>query len=202
MCLMASALALAGGSTLMISCHTSSSSAHERAESREGDEEDEADEEHEQAEHHEKNAKGEMEEQDEEGAKEETITLAQAPDAVRAALAKMSGMGDVKKVERITEDEAMSFEIGYELNGAKSSVTLSARGELMEIEKPAGELPRAVQEAIAEEMKGAKIVRAEAVQLSFFEVLVEKNGKKHEVKIFANGRIEGSEKHEEGDERN
>jgi hypothetical protein len=194
LCVMASALALAGGSTLMISCHSGNEGRHERSEARGGHE---ADEENEEAEEHAK--KGAHEQKDEEGGKEETITLAQAPDAVRTAIAKMSGMGDVKKVERITEDESTSFEIGFELNGAKSSVTMSAHGEVMELEKPAGELPRAVSEAIAEEMKGAKVLHAEAVQSSFYEVVVEKNGKKHEVKVFANGHIQGGEHGDEKD---
>jgi hypothetical protein len=141
----------------------------------------------------EKDAKAGREEQDEESAKEETITLAQTPEAVRASLAKLPPMGDVKKVERITRDESTSFEIGYERNGAKSSVTLSEQGDVMEIEKPAGDLPLAVTRAITEEMHGAKVLHAESVQLSFYEVVVERDGKKHEVKISADGHIMGGE---------
>ncbi len=181
------------GSALMVAtaCRSDNGSSSDHAavsKSGEQGEEDEADEGHSG-----KNAKSESQEQDEESAKEETITLAQTPDAVRASLAKMPPMGDVKKVERITQDESTSFEIAYEMNGAKSSVTMSAHGEVMELEKAAGDLPQAVTRAIAEEMKGAKVLHAESVQLSFYEVVVERDGKKHEVKISANGHIMGGE---------
>lgn len=209
--LLASTLALAGGSSALVACRSDHGSQHARGEAREKGEEDEADEENEEAgqekmeahekhgEKHEHHAKKGRAEEDEEGGREDVITLAQAPDAVRNALAKMSAMSDVKKVERITQDEAVSFEIGFESDGAKSSVTMSDRGDTLELETPAGELPRAVTDAIGQEMKGAKILHAEAVQLSFYEVVVERDGKKHEVKVFANGHIEGRAKNAEKD---
>jgi hypothetical protein len=178
---------------VVTACRSERDERHERSGSNARAEEDEADE---AAEARSGSAsRPKHEESDEEGGKEETISLAQAPEAVRTALAKLPHMGDVKKVERITQDESTSYEIASEMNGVSSSVTMSERGEVMELEKPAGDLPKAVTDAIAEEMRGAKVLRAEAVQLSFYEVVVEQNGKKHEVRISANGHIAG------GDER-
>lgn len=75
-------------------------------------------------------------EEAEEDTREETITLGAAPEAVRTAFAKLAGADRVQKVERITEDDLTSFEIDYLVNGAKSSVTLSERGDVMELEGP------------------------------------------------------------------
>jgi hypothetical protein len=183
------ALSLAAIATATTACRSEHSSHHESAEAREHGEQDEADEAREGANH----------EQDEEDAKEETITMAQAPEAVRSAFAKMPPMGDVKKVERITDEDTVAYEISTEMNGKKASVTLTERGEVMEIEKTAGELPKAVTNAIAEEMKGAKVVSSEMVQVTFYEVVVERDGKKHEVKISANGHIQGQAGHADED---
>src|SRR5690348_17973351 len=105
-----SILSLGSVLTMTMACHSGHASNSDRSVARESGEygeEDEADE-------GVKNAGSKREEQDEESAKEETITLAQTPDAVRASLAKLPPMGDVKKVERITQDESTSFEIAYE----------------------------------------------------------------------------------------
>jgi uncharacterized membrane protein YkoI len=180
------ALSLAGIVTAMTACRSEHGSQHGSAQAREPDEADEA-------------RAGAEHEQDEEDTQEESITMSQAPEAVRAAFAKMPPMGDVKKVERITDDDTVAYEITTEMNGKKASVTMTERGEVMEIEKTAGELPKAVTNEIAEEMKGAKIVSSEMVQLTFYEVIVERDGKQHEVKISANGHIQGRAGHEEED---
>ena len=111
------ALSLAGIATAMTACKSEKSSQHESAEARSHAEQDEADEAH----------AGGKDEQDEEDAKEETITMAQAPEAVRTAFAKMPPMGDVKKVERITDEDSVAYEITTEMNGMKSSVTMTER---------------------------------------------------------------------------
>jgi hypothetical protein len=190
------ALVLAGSSAWFTGCRSGHDS-HESAESREQGEEDEADEDDGMnTNHEEEDEADERGEKGEKGAREETITLAQAPEAVRSALTKLPPLGEVTSIERITQDEATSYEIAFESKGAKSSVTMTERGEVMELEKPAGELPHAVTQAIAEEMHGAKVLSAESVQLTFYEVVVERNGKKHEVKIAANGHVVGGEERE------
>lgn len=179
-------LTILGGSTLG-SCR--SGHGHHGDQRHGGDAKAEEDEQDEQDEDDEKGA-DEENGKNEEGTKEEVITYSAAPEAVRSAFSKLGSAESVKKVERITEDEVTSYEINYVSASGESSVTLSDRGDVMELEGPAGELPDAVKRSIAAEMKGAKIVQAGRVQLSYFEVVVERNGKKHEVKIYANGMIE------------
>ncbi len=127
---------------------------------------------------------------DDEG--EETIKLSEAPEAVRAAVAKLAAEKNVTKVERQRDEGITTFEVAYDADGIACSATLTDKGEVIETErsiKPAA-VPEAAMKAVMKQYAGATVKSAMAVQVSYYEVVVMVNGKPHEVKVYASGSIE------------
>jgi len=139
---------------------------------------------------------------DDEDGDQETITLADTPQAVQDAVASYTTPDKVKEVECETEDGVTVYEIGYATADGEASVVLSAAGELIETEHAVGEttLPVAVREALASRFKDAKVVEADAVTLRYFEVKVKVGDGVREVKILPSGRIAGDDESGEDDE--
>jgi len=137
---------------------------------------------------------------DDEDGDQETITLADTPQAVQDAVASYTTPDKVKEVERETEDGVTVYEIAYASDNGEASVLLSAAGELIETEHEVGEatLPAAVREALAGRFKDAKVVEADAVTLRYFEVKVKVGDAVREVKILPSGRVAGED--ESGDD--
>lgn len=178
-------LGFAGGMVATMSCTSGRSEAQEKNERA-------------AAQGHRENAergeKGESAEKGEEGDEEEVIPFSKAPNAVRTAMAKLAAETDVKKVERASEDGLVAFEIEYMADGEKRSATMTDKGEMIEIERPAKALPEAVKAALAKAMPDAKLGNIESVQLFYYEIAVTtKDGKKGEAKVFANGKFVGEE---------
>jgi hypothetical protein len=177
-------LGFAGGMVATMSCTSERGEAHERNERLAAQGHGEKGE---KAEKKEKGENGEKGEKDED---EQVIPFAQAPNAVRTAMLKLTTENDVKKVERASDDDIVSFEIEYMADGEKRSATMTDKGEILELEHPAKSLPEAVKAAIAKAMPDGKMGNGESVQLFYYEVAVTtKDGKKGEVKVFANGKF-------------
>ena len=177
-------LGFAGGMVVAMSCTSERSESHERNERTAAQGHGERGEKAEKREHGEQGEKGE------EGDEEEVIPFAKAPSAVRTAVLKLTTENDVKKVERASEDGLVSFEIEYMADGEKRSATMTDKGDILELEHPAKSTPEAVRAAIAKAMPDAKMGNVESVQLFYYEVAVTtKDGKKGEVKVFANGKL-------------
>jgi len=130
------------------------------------------------------------EEADEEDAEEAKIPFDTAPEAVRAAIRKLAPGQSIGQVERDTEDGLTTFEVEYTSAGGKVTASLSETGEILEIERDAPTLPDAVTKAIAKAMPGAKVVKSESIQVFMYEVVVEKDGKRQEIKIAPNGEMD------------
>lgn len=137
---------------------------------------------------------------DDEDGDQETIALADTPQAVQDAVASYTTPDQVKEVECETEDGVTVYEIAYATADGEASVVLSAAGELIETEHAVGEatLPAAVREALAGRYKDAKVVEADAVTLRYFEVKVKVGDNVREVKILPSGRVAGDD--ESGDD--
>ncbi len=130
---------------------------------------------------------------------EKKIRLDQAPPAVQAAILKVVGGNPIKEIVVEVDDGVAEYEAEYTVNGVEHSVVCAATGHVMEREHgvQASSLPPAVLSALAKRFPGSKIVEANAVQVFFYEVEVEKNGKKVEVSVMASGEIEDDEDEEE-----
>ncbi len=125
------------------------------------------------------------------GVEEVQIRLRDTPRAVRRAFDAIALRADVYNVERIVRDGVTMYEIDYETNGSTAGVVMSANGDVMELESvvPVTELPETVLDALLDAFPGSSIAEAESVQLFFYEVELELDGRTREVIVFANGRI-------------
>lgn len=125
---------------------------------------------------------------------ESTIAWEQLPEGVKAGLTAALGGSSPAKVIKEEEDDDVYYEAEFEANGVEHTVKVTEDGDVVESEKELSndELP----EAIAAKLQklDAKIVEAELVTVTFYEVEIEKDGKKREVKLYANGqRVEEDE---------
>lgn len=130
------------------------------------------------------------------------IDFSAAPAAIRQAFSSHSGNANATKVERIEEEGVTKYEIEYSLPAGTASMTFAATGEVMEVESPVtlDALPEAVRREVLHDYPGARITAAEGVQLFYYEMDVEVNGKTIEVAAFATGDIEDRLLGDEGSE--
>lgn len=119
------------------------------------------------------------------------MQLDQAPRAVQDAFRAFVPGAAPSRVERVIDENVITFEIEYPKDGATASVTLSEAGDTVEVESPvrAGALPAAVTAAIAETYPGAKVSQAQSVQAFYYEVQLADGGRTHEIKARATGEI-------------
>ncbi len=128
----------------------------------------------------------------EDGDDEVIIKLADAPEGVRAALTKITSADKVTKVIKEEDDGITTFEVEFTDAGMESSVVFSGTGEVLEIEKgiKEGSLPAAVLSAIKKEYPAGAFSGHTMVQTFHYEIEVTVNGKKHEIKVNAAGKID------------
>ncbi|MBN1899865.1 PepSY-like domain-containing protein [Candidatus Sumerlaeota bacterium] len=135
----------------------------------------------------------EEEDDDEEDDESETkIELAQAPQAVQDAIKKIVGDNPIKEVIEEKEDGVTTYEAEYTVGGMEHSLECAATGEILELESEieADALPASVIEKLNKKFPGAVIKEACAVQVFFYEIEIEKDGKKQEIEINATGEID------------
>jgi hypothetical protein len=138
----------------------------------------------------------EPERQREEG-QESQIKLSDTPEAVRAAVTKLTTADQVKKVTRETDEGVTTFEVEYTTDGGDCSAVFSPAGDVLELEKPLKDaLPGPAAEAINKRFKGAEIKGRTSVQKFSYEVQVVVDGKTREVRVDACGRFEDEEEHD------
>lgn len=130
------------------------------------------------------------------------VQLDQVPRAVQDAFRTLAAGAAPSRVERIIDDNLVTFEFEFPKNGATASVTLSEHGDTVEIENPVrGEaLPQAVRAAIEEEYPGAAISEANSVQVFYYEVELKTGGRTHEIKVLPTGDIEDEHADRDRDE--
>lgn len=130
--------------------------------------------------------------------KEESVSLAQCPPAVRQAITQYAAGSEIKKVEKGDVDGQMAYEFDLEKGGKTSEVTLLPDGQLLSTEEPVtqAEIPAAVWSTIQQQAADGKLVSMEkAVEKgkTVYEAVLEKGGKKREITVSPEGRVEGTE---------
>jgi hypothetical protein len=140
-------------------------------------------------------------------ADEVVIKLSEAPEAVRAAAAKIVPADKVTKVIKETDEGITTYEVEFTEGGLACSAAMSGTGDVMEIERGVKELPAQVMAALKKEFPKGTFDTPESVQKHYYEVMVTVDGKKHGVKVDAAGNIEdeggkakGKEEGEEDEE--
>ncbi|MCE5278551.1 MAG: PepSY-like domain-containing protein [Planctomycetaceae bacterium] len=131
----------------------------------------------------------------------------EVPEAVKATMDKAVEGGKVGKVEKETEDGVDVYEAVITKDGAKCEVSVAADGTLIEIESVVKEadLPQAVKDAVAKEIKDGKIIKAEKEEVhaeikegkvtkldapkTEYEVKVRAAGKVTEIELSADGTV-------------
>jgi hypothetical protein len=124
------------------------------------------------------------------------VPLGKAPAAVRSAFRKVGSGATPAKVQQIVAGGRTVFEIDFPQSDGMASVELTEAGEVMELEMPvpAPNLPQTVRDALEQAFPGANVLEASSVQLSYFEVEIQqKDGRKREVVVMANGRMGGDD---------
>jgi hypothetical protein len=134
-----------------------------------------------------------------EGDKEVKITIDQVPAAVQQAVKAYASASEIKGIEDSDVDGTKVIEFDIEKNGKASEVAFKPDGQLFSTEEAVAftDLPAAVQSAINEKGKGAKVATPEKVVMSgkvSYEVVIENGGKKTEFTFSPDGKITGSEK--------
>lgn len=126
----------------------------------------------------------------------------QVPQVVKTTLAKYASESEVKKVEKSDHDGKKVYEFDIEKDGRKFEVTISPKGKYMGTEEDVEfkDLPEAVQKSLTAQANGAKISGCEkavdAKNKVSYEAEIEKDGKKTEVAVDADGKLLNSDTEE------
>ena len=122
--------------------------------------------------------------------KETTVEWSSLPQAVQAALTKELNGAKPKKIEKESEHGFTCYEAKADIGGVTKEFKLTADGQLIEVEQKidASKLPKTLTDAISKRLPGAKLQKAERVNLTYYEVKLLKNGKKQHLRLLVNGR--------------
>jgi hypothetical protein len=131
--------------------------------------------------------------------KEDAITMDKVPAAVKKALADYATEAEVKSVEKGDQDGKKVFEFAIEKNGRKFELALSPKGKFMGTEEDVelSAMPDAAQNALKAAAAGGKISGGEKAEDAHhkvtYEADVEKDGKKFEIAVDADGKVVSQE---------
>jgi hypothetical protein len=140
----------------------------------------------------------------EKGKAEKSLTLADVPPAVQAAIKQFAGTNSIQKIKKESEDGKVFFAAKVTINGVKQGIEVSPDGTVTATEKqiPLADAPAAVQTAI-KQLAGAgsidEITEETAGGKKSYEAVVTVNGKTKEADISAEGKI--SEEEEKGEHK-
>ena len=127
--------------------------------------------------------------------KEETIAMDKVPQAARDALTKYATGTEVKSVEKADHDGKTVYEFTIEKGGRKYELALSPKGKYKGTEEDVefSTMPEAVQAAFKTLAAGGKISGGEKAEDAHhkvtYEADIEKDGKKSEIAVDANGKV-------------
>ena len=136
---------------------------------------------------------------------EEKVDLDKLPKAVTEAVKARFPDAELKEASKETEDGKTIYEVGITSKKDKMDVSLTADGDITEIEKviDAKDLPKAVSKALEDKYPKAEYKKAEEVtkvekkaeKVAYYEVrLTTADKKKVEVEVDPDGKILNEEK--------
>ena len=127
--------------------------------------------------------------------KEETIAMDKVPQAARDALVKYASDSEVKSVEKADHDGKTVYEFTIDKGGRKYELALSPKGKYKGTEEDVefSTMPEAVQAAFKAAAAGGKISGGEKAEDAHhkvtYEADIEKDGKKTEIAVNADGKV-------------
>ena len=122
--------------------------------------------------------------------------------SVQTKLTSLISKSEITKVERVIEEEAIKYEIESVKKGISKDITLSESGDILEIETGTklSELPKTSIKEIKKEFPEIKFKKIESVQVFYYSIEAEVNGKPVDFIVTATGDIENS--NDEENEKN
>ncbi|MBN1489727.1 MAG: PepSY-like domain-containing protein [Phycisphaerae bacterium] len=117
--------------------------------------------------------------------------LDQMPTKARAALVKLAGTATIVEAEQEKEHGVVCYEAEWAVDGREVGATVTADGELVEMEEELDEasVPAAIQAAATKALPAGTAVEYERVTTVVYEVEAKVDGKEKEMLISATGKI-------------
>jgi len=131
--------------------------------------------------------------------KEDTVPMAKVPAKVKATLAKYAAEADVKQVEKGEQDDTKVYEFDIEQGTHKFEVTISKKGKYLGQEEDVelSAVPDAAQKGLTTAAGGGKLSGFEKATDAdgkiTYEADLDKDGKKSEVAVDADGKVVSTE---------
>ena len=121
------------------------------------------------------------------------LTLADLPEAARAALEELSGGAPIKDVEREREHGALVYEAEWTVDGADHEACVTEDGALVEIEEEVSfdTVPAAVRAAVIQHFGADAKVEVEKKTIIAYEVEAMVGGHEKSVLILPTGKVHG-----------
>jgi uncharacterized membrane protein YkoI len=131
--------------------------------------------------------------------KEESISLDQVPQSVKDTLKQYAADSDVKTVVKGDQDGTKVFEFDIEQGARKFEVAISTKGKFMGTEEDVqlSDMPQPAQDALKAQGGDGKLSGFEKAvdqnNKATYEADIEKDGKKSEVAVDADGKVVSTE---------
>lgn len=113
------------------------------------------------------------------------------PLAVQEAITVQLGAERPETITRETDDDLMIYEAAQKVNGRLKEVKVGDNGQVIEVEDTlsVSDLPAVVTATVQKEAPEAQIEEVCLVTYYYYEIMVNKEGEKREVKVLGNGQI-------------
>jgi hypothetical protein len=131
--------------------------------------------------------------------KEEAVSLSQVPAAAKHTLKDYATEAEVKTVAKGDQDGTQVYEFDIEQGARKFELTVTPGGKFMGTEEDVelSTLPAATQATLTAQAQGGKLEGCEKAvdenHKTVYEGVIDKNGKKTEYAVDANGKIISTE---------
>jgi len=127
-------------------------------------------------------------------ASETRVQMKDLPEPVQKTVKELLKTAKLRGLNREVENGKTSYEAETTLNGKSRDVEMDASGAVIEVEEAAdlGSIPEAAQKTCGLRPGAGKILKVESVTKDStvtYEALIEKNGKKSEVAVSADGVV-------------
>lgn len=134
--------------------------------------------------------------------KERKLKAADVPKAAMEALKKLAASAEITEFEMEVENGVTLYEGAWKGPQGEVEAEVTAQGDVVEMEESisAEVLPKAVLEAVRKTAGSDATLQAEKNTVIYYEVKFAKNGKRHEVRYTADGRVAGSDAEDDGDD--
>ncbi len=130
---------------------------------------------------------------------EPAVSMKDVPSAVKTTLKEYAKPEDVKKIEKGDQDGKSVYEFDIEQGTKKFEFTIAPDGKFQgtEEEIQLSDMPEAARKALTDKAAGGKVESAEKAldenKKITYEGVINKDGKKVEVAVDANGKVVSTE---------